>query len=135
MTMTSDENPDTTPPAAPVNPLTNPSFDVTRLPVGTTILVETDLEVIEMKVVQAKQAVLEITSTAAALHQPTLGELLYSAWPNDPTLLRKACIVKDFRMVFRFRNGEYATSIVRSASVRGMKHGQPWHYDVFGGTP
>ena len=109
-------------------------IDVARLPIGATILVETDLDVMEMQLAQLDPIMVNITSTDPRLKQPTLGRLLHSipSGPlQQPSQVYPGQIVKGMRIVFQFRNGNYESSIVRSASVSGPD----WHYDVFGRTP
>jgi len=113
---------------------TSKFIDVARLPIGTTILVETDLDVMEMQVAQLDPIDVFITSTDPRLKQPTLGRLLHSI-PGGPVQQPiKVCpgqIVEGMRIIFQFHNGTYESSIVRSASVSGTD----WHYDVFGRNP
>jgi hypothetical protein len=104
--------------------MTEPGIDVRRLPPGTGILLETDTRLYEFKVINPSLGLVEISSTDPALHQATVGQLLFSTGSNGG---QDWWIGKGLAMRIRFRNGVYASGPVASATVRG----KGWHYDVF----
>ena len=95
-------------------------IDIQRLAPGTSILLETDTRLFELKVMNPSLGLVEISSTDPALHQATIGQLLSSGTKNW-------WIGKGLAMRIRFRNGIYTSGPVASATVRG----KGWHYDVF----
>jgi hypothetical protein len=115
-----------------------PRIDVLRLKVGTRLFVETEHNLYEMKVVVP--GLLEISSTDPALHQPTVGKFIGSrrmAFTQQfdtmsrpqrlPSNDLPGRIAKGASMHIHFRNGEYLSTPVASAEVRGDN----WYYLVF----
>jgi len=101
-------------------PTTENGIDIQRLAPETSVLLETDTRLYELKVVNPSLGLVEISSTDAALHQVTIGQLLSSGSKNW-------WIGKGLTMRIRFRNGIYTSGPVASARVVG----KGWHYDVF----
>ena len=104
--------------------MTETGIDLRRLAPGTSILLETDTCLFELRVLNPTLGLVEISSTDPALHQATIGQLLSSVGPNGG---RDWWIGKGLAMRIRFRNGIYTSGPVASARVVG----RGWHYDVF----
>jgi hypothetical protein len=101
-------------------PTTESGIDIQRLAPGTSILLETDAHVYELKVMNPALGLVAISSTDSTLRQATVGQLLSSGTKNW-------WIGKGLAMRLRFRNGIYTSGPVASARVRG----KGWYYDVF----
>jgi hypothetical protein len=105
----------------------HPGIDITRQPIGTTILVETDTGLHELIVVNPQQATVQITGSDPRFHKPILGRLLQSVSALEPLVKLNHWIGRAMKMVIAFRGEPYTSGIVLSATVKGPG----WHYDVF----
>jgi len=105
-------------------PSTETGIDLRRLAPGTSILLETDKHLYELKIVNPCLALVEISSTDPALRQATIGQLLSSIGPKGG---KDFWIGKGLAMRIRFRNGIFTSGPVASARIRGNR----WYYDVF----
>jgi hypothetical protein len=104
-----------------------PGIDIRRQAPGTTIIVETDTGLYELRVVNPVEGVVQVSGTDPRLHQPVLGRFLRSVCASDPQAVLDGHIGRTMRMVIAFRNAEFESGIVVSATVRG----EGWSYDVF----
>jgi len=104
-----------------------PGIDVTKLSVNQRVLVETTQAVYEMKVIAARLALVEITSTDPRLRKPVIGQLWASHYDVAGRVSLPGWIGRSLRMQLRFNNCTFPCSVTLSASV----HGDRFHYDVF----
>lgn len=117
---------------APTAKLAEPGIDIRKLKAETTILLEADPYLYEMRVMYPVHGVVEISSSDPRLRIPTVGQLLQSVHWSSPAAPRPLWIGRDLALEIRFRNGFYRTQPVTAASVSG-KHedGSRWSYEVF----
>jgi hypothetical protein len=108
-----------------------PGIDLRLLKPGTTIFLETNLCLYELKVLNPDNCLIEISGTDEGLKQPTIGQFVASIYPVDPTVRLEGWIGRNLVMEIRFRNGNYLSGPIISASLKGCG----WGYDVFSGTP
>lgn len=100
-------------------------IDITKLRIGTTILVETEDErLFELTVKKPDSGVIEVSGTEPRLKLPTLGVLTHSF---DEKTSINFWIGKYLKMMLVFRNGNYESKLVTHASLRG----EDWQYEVF----
>lgn len=117
---------------APTTKPVEPGIDIRKLKAETTILLEADPHLYEMRVMYPVHGVVEISSSDPQLRMATVGQLLHSVHWSSPAAPRPLWIGKGLALEIRFRNGSYRTQPVTAASVSG-KHedGRPWSYEVF----
>jgi hypothetical protein len=116
-------------PPAPPAPKRDPNLgiDLRKRNVGEAILIETDSGIYELVLVQPQQCLVQVTGTDPRLHTPTIGRLAYSVDALNPADRRDGWIGPAHRLLIVFRNANFESGVVLSASIRG----QDWHYDVF----
>ena len=109
-----------------------PGIDIRKLNPETTILLEADPYLYEMRVVYPIHGIVEISSSDPALGVPTVGQVLHSHHWSSPSAPIPLWIGRGFALDIRFRNGVYRTQPVMAASVSGKRHdGSRWSYEVF----
>lgn len=104
-----------------------PGIDIRKQAPNSTILLETDAGVLELRVVRPADGLIEVSSADRRLRQPVVGRLLHSVYALDDTVMLDRWIGKTMKMVIAFSNATFVSGVVLSATVRG----QGWHYDVF----
>ena len=111
---------------------TEPGIDIRKLKPDTTILLEAEPHLLEIKVTHPAHGIAEISSSDPMLRAATVGQVLHSLHWSSPGTPIPAWIGKGLVLEFRFRNGMYRTQPVTAASVSG-KHedGSRWSYEVF----
>ena len=109
-----------------------PGIDIRKLKPETTILLEADPYLYEMRVVYPVHGIVEISSSDPHLRVATVGQLLHSVhWPI-PGAPIPLWIGKGLALEIRFRNGLYRTQPVTAAGVQGKREdGSRWTYEVF----
>lgn len=112
--------------------LAEPGIDVRRLKPETTILLEADPYLYEMRVVHPVHGIVEISSSDSVLRVATVGQVLHSVHWSSPAAPRPLWIGKGLALEIRFRNGFYRTQPVTAASVQGKREdGSRWSYEIF----
>lgn len=102
-------------------------IDITKQPVGTTLIVETeDDHLFEMKVTIPQRGVVEVSGTEPRLKFPVLGVLTHSFSGDKKTQINH-WIGMLLQMSLVFKNGNYESKPVIHATVSGPG----WKYDVF----
>ncbi len=116
----------------PIKPLIEQGIDIRKLKADTTILLEADPYLYEMRVMYPVHGIVEISSSDPALRGATVGQVLRSFHWSSPAAPIPSWIGKGLTLEIRFRNGLYRTKPVTAASVNG-KHegGRHWSYEVF----
>ena len=111
---------------------TEPGIDIRKLKPDTTVLLEAEPYLYEIKVMHPVHCVVEISSSDPRLRGATVGQVLHSVHWSSPGSPLPAWIGKGLALEIRFRNGSYRTQPVTAASVGG-KHedGSRWSYEVF----
>jgi len=111
---------------------TEPGIDIRKLKPDTTVLLEAEPYLYEIKVMHPVHSVVEISSSDPRLRTATVGQVLHSVHWSSPGAPIPAWIGKGLALEIRFRNGSYRTQPVTAASVSG-KHedGSRWSYEVF----
>ena len=109
-----------------------PGIDIRKLKPDTTVLLEAEPYLYEIKVMHPVHSVVEISSSDPRLRTATVGQVLHSVHWSSPAAPIPAWIGKGLALEIRFRNGSYRTQPVTAASVSG-KHedGSRWSYEVF----
>lgn len=107
-----------------------PGIDLRRLKPGTTIFLETNLCLYELKVLDPDHCLIEISGTDEGLKQPIIGQFVASIYPVDSKIRLDGWIGRNLVMEIRFRNGIHLSGPIISASVKGVG----WNYDVFTGA-
>lgn len=106
--------------------------DVTQMPVGTTILLETTMAVYEMTVLLPMLALLEIRGTDQIFHA-SRGvhdvELLHSAYDAAGKITIPNWIGKGLRMYLQTIGGTVVTAAVASARVTAPD--RSWSYELW----
>ncbi|MCL4855362.1 MAG: hypothetical protein KJZ78_28700 [Bryobacteraceae bacterium] len=111
---------------------TEPGIDIRKLKPDTTILLEADPYLYEIKVMHPEYSVVEISSSDPVLRVATVGQVLHSLHWSSPAAPIPAWIGKGLVVEIRFRNGLYRTQPATAASVSGKhKDGSRWSYEVF----
>ncbi len=111
---------------------TEPGIDIRKLKPDTTILLEADPYLYELKVVQPVHSLVEVSSSDPALRVATVGQVLHSLHWSSPAAPIPAWIGKGLALEIRFRNGLYRTQPVTAASVQGKREDDSrWSYEVF----
>ena len=106
-----------------------PGIDIRKLKPGTTVFLEADPCLYEIKVVHPVHGIVEISSNDPQLRVTTVGQLLHSITPGAPI---PAWIGKGLALEIRFRNGMYRTRPVTAAGVSGKHEDDSrWSYEVF----
>lgn len=100
-------------------------IDITKLKIGTTIMVETeDDHLFEMEVIVPEKGVVKVSGTEPRLKYPVLGVLVDSS--SGKTRI-SYWIGKLLGMFLIFKNGNYKSKPVIHVTVKG----DGWQYDVF----
>ena len=109
-----------------------PGINLRKLRADTTILLEADPYLYELRITHPVHGVVEISSSDPALRVPTIGQVLHSLHWSSPAAPIPLWIGKGLALEIRFRNGLYRTQPVTAASVSG-KHedGSRWSFEVF----
>ena len=109
----------------------NGGVDLTKLKVGTTILVETTAGVYEIEVIEPLTGEVSVKATMSPFTaQPTLTLLERSIWDDKGNITIPFWIGKSMRMVFRDDEGKlFATHSVMSAKVE-CRDGD-WTWEVW----
>lgn len=102
-------------------------MDVTRLPAGTKIIVETTQGVYELVIDNPQISLVSIRGTDPRLKEPITGQLVASHYDHEGRVSLPNWIGKNLRMHIKFLNCEHTCSVSLSARVEG----DGWHYDVF----
>jgi hypothetical protein len=112
--------------------MTEPGIDIRKLKPDTTILLEADPYLYEIRVMHPVHNIVEISSSDPLLRAATVGQVLHSVHWSSPAAPIPGWIGKGLALEIRFRNGSYRTRPVTAASVSG-KHqdGRRWSYEVF----
>jgi len=112
--------------------MTEPGIDIRKLKPDTTILLEADPYLYEIRVMHPAHCIVEISSSDPLLRAATVGQVLHSVHWSSPAAPIPGWIGKGLALEIRFRNGSYRTRPVTAASVSG-KHqdGRRWSYEVF----
>lgn len=105
----------------------NCGIDIRQRAIGEIILVETDNGIYELVVVAPSQCLVKVTGTDPRLHQPAVGRFLNSTSVLYPYKVCPAWIGLGCRMLIAFRNANFESGVILSASIRG----NGWHFDVF----
>ena len=109
-----------------------PGIDIRKLKADTTILLEAEPYLHEIKVLHPAQSIVEISSSDPVLRVATVGQVLHSVHWSSPASPIPAWIGKGWALEIRFRNGTYRTQPVMAASVSGRhEDGSRWSYEVF----
>jgi hypothetical protein len=117
---------------APTTKLIEPGIDLRRLKAETTILLEADPYLYEMRVMYPDHGIMEISSSDPRLGTATVGQLLHGVYWSCPAASRPLWIGKGLALAIRFRNGTYRTPPVTAASASGRhEDGRRWSYEVF----
>jgi len=111
---------------------TESGIDIRKLKPDTTVLLEAEPYLYEIKVMHPDQCIVEISSNDPRLHVATVGQVLHSLHWSSLGAAIPAWIGKGLALEIRFRNGTYRTQPMTAASVSG-KHedGSRWSYEVF----
>jgi phenolic acid decarboxylase len=104
-----------------------PHIDITRQPVGTTIIVETTQGIIEMVVLKPDVALVRVSGTDPKIKEPVNCQMTQSLYDLKGIITLPKWIGKELRMQLTFKNASLNCSATVSAVVRG----KGWHYDVF----
>ncbi len=104
-----------------------PGIDITKQKAGTRIIVETDSLLFELKILDPFRCLVEVTSTAPQLREPTVGQYLRGIYVLDASVGIDHWIGRTMQMFLRFRNGDFLTGPVVAASLSGPG----WTFDVF----
>lgn len=102
-------------------------IDIRERAVGDTILIETDVGVLELVVVQPDAALVRVSGTDYRLHKPTIGRITFSESVVEPPDKRDGWIGPLRRVHIAFLNAIFISGVALSATVRGGR----WYYDVF----
>lgn len=106
-----------------------PGIDIRKLKPGTTVFLEAELCLYEIKVVHPVHGIIEISSNDPQLRVATVGQLLHSVTQGAPI---PGWIGKGLALDIRFRNGTYRTRPVTAAEVSGRhEDSSRWSYEVF----
>jgi hypothetical protein len=109
-----------------------PGIDIRKLKPDTTILLEAEPYLYEIKVMHPALSVAEISSSDPRLRVATVGQVLHSVHWSSPVSPIPAWIGKGLSLEIRFRNGTYRTQPITAASVQGKREdGSRWSYEVF----
>jgi len=104
-------------------------IDITRQTTGTTVLIETEDEVLlELEVVIPEKGIVKVSGTEPRLKHPVLG-ILSHAFSGDKKTQLDHWIGMLLCLSLSFKNGSYETKPVIHASMRGPDN--TWSYDVF----
>ena len=104
-----------------------PHIDITRLPVGSNIIVETTQGIIEIVVLNPTVGLIRVSGTDPKIKEPVNCQLTQSCYDLDGKIKLPKWIGKDLRMQLTFKNASLHCSSTVSATVLG----KGWHYDVF----
>ena len=107
----------------------NGGVDLTKLKVGTTILVETTAGVYEIEVIEPLTGEVSVKATMSPFtaQKPTLTLLERSIWDDKGNITIPFWIGKSMRMVFRDDEGKlFATHSVMSAKVESRDGDWTW---------
>ena len=109
-----------------------PGIDIRKLKADTTILLEAEPWLYEIKVVYPVHGIVESSSSDPHLRVATVGQVLHSVhWPSLGAPI-PSWLGKGLALEIRFRNGTYRTQPVMAASVSGRhEDGSRWSYEVF----
>lgn len=117
--------------SATTKPL-EPGIDIRRLKAETSILLEADPYLYEMRVMYPIHGVVEISSSDPRLRTATVGQILHGFPWSSPATRKPWWISKGWALEIRFRNGVYRTQPVTALSVSGRHDdGRHWSYEVF----
>ena len=109
-----------------------PGIDIRKLKPDTTILLEAEPYLYEIRVMHPAHCVVEISSSDPSLHVTTVGQALHSVHWSIPGSPIPAWIGRGLALAIRFRNGTYRTQPITAASVQGKREdGSRWSYEVF----
>jgi hypothetical protein len=109
----------------------SPSIFLKSLKKGTTLLLEGETDIYELTVRYPEHGIVDVSSNLPALRMGTVGQFMFSVRWSDPGT-RLNSIQQGWAMMLRFRNGEFQTQPILSASVNGKREdGSRWSYDVF----
>lgn len=112
--------------------MTEPGIDIRKLKPDTTVLLEAEPYLYEIKVMHPVHGVVEISSSDPRLRTPTVGQVLHGVHWSSPAVPIPGWIGKGLSLEIRFRNGTYRTQPVTAASVSGQhENGGRWSYEVF----
>jgi len=104
-------------------------IDLRRLTAGTAILVVAEPYLYELTITYRIRSLVTVNSNDPALRGSPQGQVIQSRL-NDS--MRPCWIGRGLAMEIRFRNGNYVSPPVTSASVRGLRDdGTAWSYEVF----
>lgn len=99
---------------------------------GTTIFLEANPCIYEIKVIQPDHGIVEISSNDPLLRVAAVGQVLHSVHWSNPAAPIPTWIGKGLALEIHFRNGVYRTQPVTAASIHGKREdGSRWSYDVF----
>jgi hypothetical protein len=104
-----------------------PGIDLTKQKKGTRIIVETDSLLFEIVVLDPARCLIEVASTTPLLREPTIGQYLRGVYVLDASVGIDHWIGRTMQMFLHFRNGDFLTGPVVTASIAGPG----WTYDVF----
>ena len=104
-----------------------PHIDISRLPVGMTVIVETTQGVMELVVLNPTQGLVRVSGTDPKIREPVNCQMTQSCYDLQGLITLPKWIGKDLRMQLTFKNATLNCSVTVSATVRG----KGWHYDVF----
>jgi phenolic acid decarboxylase len=104
-----------------------PHIDISRLPVGATIIVETTQGIIEMVVLNPTAGLVRVSGTDPKIREPVNCQMTQSFYDLEGKVRLPKWIGKEMRMQLTFKNASLNCSATVSAVVRG----KGWHYDVF----
>ena len=112
--------------------MAEPGIAIRKLKPDTTIFLEAEPYLYEIKVTHPVHCVVEISSSDPCLRAVTVGQVLHSVHWSSPAAPIPGWIGKGLALEIRFRNGTYRTQPVTAASVQGKREdGGRWSYEVF----
>jgi hypothetical protein len=104
-----------------------PHINLTKMQVGTKVVVETTQGVYELVVENPRHAVVSITGSDPRLHRPLYCQVKRSIYDSRGQITLEYRIAKSLRMELKFLHGPFICSPTLSARVQG----RGWYYDVF----
>jgi hypothetical protein len=128
--MSEDYNANSEP--TPTDPATLPLYiNPKMLKRGTALILAGESDIYELTLLYPEHGIAEITSNLPPLRAVTVGQFLFSVRWDQPGV-RRNVIQQGWALMLRFRNGEYQTQPILTASVHGQcEDGSRWSYDVF----
>jgi len=104
-----------------------PGIDITKQQAGHRILVETDNSLFDIEVLNPAAKLIKVYGTTPALRGTVIGQYVKGVYVLDGKVSIDNWIGRTMRMLLHFRNGDFLSGPVITATVSGPG----WKYDIF----